>query len=125
MLGLFQVTNLALPIASPFKTGAARYSVEGQRISFERIELKSDNMLMQGNGYLDFKSKQVRMSFTTDNPNGLKVPFLNDLVAGARGELMKISIKGTIKEPKVQANPFGTVTTTIDEVFKGDTKKDK
>ena len=65
------------------------------------------------------------MTFTTDNPNGLKVPFINELMNGARGELMKISIKGTIKEPKVEANSFGTITTTIDEVFKADGKKVK
>jgi hypothetical protein len=122
MLGLFQVTNMALPIATPFKTGTARYSVEGPRINFERIELKSDNMLMEGTGHLDFKTKQVLMTFTTDNPGGLKVPFLNDLIKNARGELLKITIKGTIKEPKVEANPFGTITTTIDEVFKNDAK---
>lgn len=125
LLGLFQVTSLSLPIATPFKTGVARYSVEGPRVNFERVELKSDNMLMRGDGYLDFKTRQVRMTLTTDNPGGLKVPFLNDLLAGARGELLKISIKGTIKEPKVEANPFGTFTTTIDEVFKTEPKKQK
>jgi hypothetical protein len=122
VMGLFQVTNLALPVATPFKTGTARYSVEGPRINFERVELKSDNMRMSGEGHLDFKSKQVRMTFTTDNPNGLKLPFINDLVNNARSELFKFSIKGTIKEPKVEANPFGTVSTTVDEVFKGDAK---
>jgi hypothetical protein len=125
MLGLFQVTNLSLPIASPFKTGTARYSIEGPRINFERVELKSDSMMMVGTGHLDFKTKQVLMTFTTDNPGGLKVPFLNDLIQNARGELLKITIKGSIKEPKVQAHSFGTITTTIDEVFKADGKKEK
>jgi hypothetical protein len=80
-------------------------------------------MMMTGGGHLDFATRQVRMTFTTDNPSGLKIPFVNDIWQGARQELFKISIKGTIQQPKVEANPFGTVTTTIDEVFKGDAKK--
>jgi hypothetical protein len=125
ILGAFQVTNLALPIGSPFNQGLARYSVDGQRINFERIDLKSDNMLMTGGGHLDFATKQVRMTFTTDNPAGFKIPFINDIWQGARQELFKISIKGTIQQPRVEANSFGTVTTTIDEVLKGDAKKEK
>lgn len=123
LLGLFQVTNLSLPIATPFKTGAARYSIEGERINFERVELKSDNMMMSGVGHLDFKTRKVQMTFTTDNPSGFRVPFLNDLLNGARGELLKFNIRGTIQAPKVQADPFGTFTTTIDEVFRADRKE--
>jgi hypothetical protein len=123
MMGLFQVTNLALPIATPFKSGTASYSIEGPRVTFENVELRSDNMLMSGTGHLDFKTKQVLMTFTTDNPNGFKVPFVNDLIKNARGELLKITVKGTIQEPKVQANSFGTVTTTIDQVLKNDAGK--
>jgi len=125
ILGVFQVTNLALPIGSPFNQGLARYSVDGQRINFERIDLKSDNMLMTGGGHLDFGTKQVRMTFTTDNPAGFKIPFINDIWQGARQELFKINIKGTIQQPRFEANSFGTVTTTIDEVLKGDPKKEK
>ena len=46
---------------------------------------------------LDFATKQVRMSFTTDNPNGLKLPLINDLIRGARQELLQINIRGTIQ----------------------------
>jgi hypothetical protein len=123
LMGLLQVTNLSLPIATPFKTGTARYSVDGQRLNFEQVELKSDNMVMTGTGHLDFKNKQVLMTFVTDNAGGFKVPFINDLLKGARSELFKFTIKGTIQQPKVEANPFGTFSTTVDEVFKADEKK--
>ena len=92
-------------------------------MNFERIELKSDNMMMSGGGHLDFAKKQVQMTFITDSPGGFKIPFFNDIWQGARQELFKVSIKGSIQQPKFEANPFGTVTTTIDEVFKGDARK--
>ena len=75
VLGMMQITNLSLPISSPFNSGIARYSLEGQKVSFEKIELRSDNMLMSGDGKLDFGTKQVRMNFATDNPGGFQVPF--------------------------------------------------
>jgi hypothetical protein len=120
VLGLMQVTNLAVPLSGPFSEATARYGVEGQKIVFENIELRSDTMVMSGDGSLDFGNKQVRLSFVTDNPRGLKVPFLNDLLQGARQELLKIHVRGTIQEPKVSAGVMGTFTTTVDEVMKGD-----
>lgn len=123
ILGLLQVTNLALPIAQPFHRGTARYSLDGQRVNFDQIELRSDTMLMTGTGHLDFGTKQVRMSFVTDNPSGLRVPILNDLIKGARNELLKINVKGTITQPKVETSVMGTFSTTIDEVLRGDSGK--
>ncbi|HEY2589785.1 MAG TPA: hypothetical protein VGI81_28840 [Tepidisphaeraceae bacterium] len=120
MLGLMQVTNLALPIGQPFTRGTARYTVEGNRINFEQMDLRADAMAMSGTGYLDFGTKQVRLSLTTDNPAGFKIPFITDLWRGARQELLRIDVQGTVQDPKVQPTSMGVITTTIDQVFKGE-----
>jgi hypothetical protein len=117
VLGLMQITNLALPISSPFNEAAARYAVEGERVSFEQIELRASNMLMSGSGWLDFKTKRVKMTFVTDNPNAWRIPFISDLIQGARQEFMQIQISGTVQEPKVKGAMMSTFTTTVDEVF--------
>lgn len=125
MLGLLQVTNLALPIGQPFTRATARYNVEGMRINFDQLELRADTMMMSGTGYLDFGTKQVRLNLTTDNPAGFKIPFITDLWKGARQELFKITVKGTVQDPRVQPSSMGVLTTTIDQVFKGDAAGNK
>jgi hypothetical protein len=123
MLGLLQVTNLSLPIGQPFTHGSARYTVDGTRVNFEQMDLRADSMEMSGTGYLDFGTKQVRLSLTTDNPAGFKIPFLTDLWRGARQELLRINVQGTVQDPKVQPTSMGVISTTIDQVFKGDSPK--
>ncbi|MDB5319066.1 MAG: hypothetical protein JWN40_697 [Phycisphaerales bacterium] len=124
VLGLMQITNLSLPISSPFNEAAVRYSVEGEKVSFEQIELRASNMLMSGSGWLDFKSKRVRMTFVTDSPNAWRIPFITEIIRGARQELMQIHVSGTVKEPKVSGSMMNTFTTTVDEVFdKSGTRK--
>ena len=124
VLGLLQITNLALPINSPFNEASVDYSVDGQRVTAEAITLRSKDMLMQGSGYLDFGTKRVRMSFTTDNPNWPKLPIVHELMQGAKNELLRIQVKGTLQEPKVSASPMNTFTTTVDEVLRGNGEKD-
>jgi len=117
VLGLLQVTNLTLPISSPFNEAAARYTVEGEKISFDQIELRASNMLMSGSGWLDFASKKVKMTFVTDNPNAWRIPFISDILRGARQEFMQIHVTGSVQEPKVSGAMMNTFTTTVDEVF--------
>jgi hypothetical protein len=126
VLGLLQITNLALPITSPFNEGTCRYSVDGQRVTFESIELRAKEMMMQGTGHLDFGTKQVKMTFVTDSTNWPKIPIVGDLLQGARHELLQIHVKGTLEEPKVSASMMNTFTTTVDEVLRGsDNEKQK
>jgi hypothetical protein len=117
VLGLLQITNLSLPITSPFNEGSARYSVDGQMVTFESLELRSRNMLMSGSGQLNFANKKVAMTFTTDNPNWPKLPIIGDIVQTAKHELLQIHVRGTLSEPKTQV--ANTVTTTVDEVMQG------
>jgi hypothetical protein len=117
VLGLLQITNLALPINHPFTEGSARFNVDGQRVTFDNISLSSKSMRMQGEGHLDFDTKKVAMTFTTDNPRALQIPFISDIWRNAQKELFKIEVRGTVQSPKVTARSFNTVTTTVDEVF--------
>ncbi|MDP9174815.1 MAG: hypothetical protein M3O30_13260 [Planctomycetota bacterium] len=123
VLGLLQITNLTLPLSSPFSEATTRYNIDGQRVGFERIDLKSKDMTMSGGGNLDFGAKRVNLWFVTDNPTLISLPIVGPLLHSAKQELLKIRVNGTIQEPKVTASTFDTVTTTVDEVFRGDEKK--
>ena len=119
LLGLTQIANLSLPINTPFNEATSRYSVDGQKVAFESIDLRAKGMVMQGSGWLNFDTKQVRLTFTTDNPEWPTLPVIGDLIAGAKRELLKIHVRGTLEKPKVSASTLRTVTTTVDEVLKG------
>ncbi len=123
VLGLLQVTNLALPITSPFSEATTRYTMEGQRVTFESIDLRSKDMTMTGSGQMDFGTGKVSMSFATDNAALVALPVVGPLMQTMKHELFKIHVDGSIKAPKVSASTFDVVTTTIDQVFNGEEKK--
>ena len=123
LLGLFQVTNLALPITGPLNDATARYNIDGPIVTFERIELKGANILMSGDGKIDFDKRTVRLRFNADNPGGLKIPLISDLLESGTKELLTITVKGTVEQPKVSGSSFNTIATTVDEVLNGDEKK--
>ncbi len=119
VLGLLEVTDLSLPTTAPFNQATARYAVDGRRVTFEQLQMRGDNLVMGGTGWLDFGTKRVRMNFTTDNPRMVGVPVLHDLWQGAKNELLQIQVRGTVQDPQVSAASLHTFTTTVDEVFSG------
>ncbi|HEX3355766.1 MAG TPA: AsmA-like C-terminal region-containing protein, partial [Tepidisphaeraceae bacterium] len=120
ILGLLQVTSLSLPITSPFNEGTCKYTIDGMRVTFESIELRAKEMMVSGNGHLDFDTGRVGLSFTSQSDiSWLKVPVVNDLLQGARNELLRIHVRGTIQEPQVSTSSMNTFVTTVDEIFKG------
>jgi hypothetical protein len=76
-------------------------------------------MIMQGTGHLDFDTKHVAMTFTTDNTTWPKLPIIGDLISSARHELLQINVTGTLQAPKVSATAMNTFTTTVDQVLEG------
>jgi hypothetical protein len=119
MMGLLQITNLMLPLSSPFSEASVRYTIDGQQVGFDEIMLKSKQMTMNGSGILDFAAKRVSLWFVTDNPALVNIPAVGPLLHSAREELLKIHVGGTIEQPKVTASTFNTVTTTVDQVLSG------
>jgi hypothetical protein len=118
VLGLIQITNLSLPIKTPFTEASTQYFVDGQKVTFSQIELRAPSMVMQGSGTLDFGTHKLALVLTTDNPDWPKIPIIGALIDGAKRELFQIHVRGTIQEPLLKARSMNTFQTTIDEVFK-------
>ena len=118
VLGLLEVTNLSLPLARPFREATASFAIDGPRVVFEQIRVAAADMEMTGEGRLDFDSQQVDLTFTTRSRNIASIPLIGDIVGMARDELLRLRIRGTLKEPEVSAGTLPTFTSTVDEVFR-------
>ena len=65
----FDCGSQVTPTVCPFSSASSRYNITGNLLTFDRVELRSKDMLMSGTGQIDFGTKKVKMTFTTDNPN--------------------------------------------------------
>ena len=67
VLGLLQVTNLALPISSPFNEATAVDNLDGDRVMFEQIKLAAQHAHGRP-GSLDFGTKKVDLGSPPTTP---------------------------------------------------------
>lgn len=121
IVGVTQIVSLSLPFTTGFNEATASYSIDGDRISFSDIALKSNEMKINGTGRLDLGEKKVALDFYTASA-GKRLPVIGQLLDAARKELFQIKVRGTLSDPQVSTGSFQTITTTVDEIM-GSEKK--
>jgi hypothetical protein len=122
VLGLLQVTYLALPIAEPFDQAQAQFTLSGQQVVIAGLELSAgagddEGVRLTGGGTLDFATGDVRLLIKTGNRGWDRVPILGDIVGLARDELVSIEVVGTLENLEVGGSTLPTVRGTFDRIF--------
>ena len=120
VLGLLQVTNLALPVAQPFNVAEVQFDIGGPLLRFEKFEARADalagtgEMKLSGRGTLNYETGRILMTFDTSNRGWDAIPLVGDLVGLARNELVGVEVTGTLTEPQVSGRSLPTVLGTFD-----------
>jgi len=119
LLGVTQIASLSLPFSGGFNNAQATYSLQDEVLSFDRLQLRSNEMLIDGGGSLDFQKKTIDLSFRTDT-SGRQLPVIGSLLRATRRELLQIRVRGSLSEPAITAGMMPTIIGTVDEVLGAD-----
>jgi len=117
MVGLAQITHLALPVADPFDQAGVGFVIRGRRMHLERVELKSPSMVLSGGGTYAFDTGAIDLLLKTSNPRALKLGTLTDLLDTLRDELIAVRVTGTMSAPKTRLQQFSGVTKAWEDLF--------
>ncbi|HHH75723.1 MAG TPA: hypothetical protein ENL03_01705, partial [Phycisphaerae bacterium] len=116
LLGLLHVVYLTLPQKSAFKEGTIEYKISKSRLVISEIWLNGNALSMVGSGYMDLKTKQLRLNFFTGPPGRLPV------ISKIGGELLKLVVNqlemtrvtGTLDKPKIETVILPGVTKIVE-----------
>ncbi|HEX8323995.1 MAG TPA: hypothetical protein VF595_08775 [Tepidisphaeraceae bacterium] len=119
VFGLMQVANLTVPSREPIKQAAVRYSVEGQRIRLDQIDLRSTQSVMAGDGMIDFAARSVDINLALADSAADAFPLFGDLIKNTRQDLLRIRLRGTLTGDATRGQAFNIFNSTVDEVKDG------
>gem|GEM_PF-3657099 len=116
-LGLLQITHLSLPMDRSFERAAISYYLQNGVMHFERIVLESPHMRLAGGGTMGLEDRKLDLSLTSDNPDGLKLGPVTDLIDGLRDQFITIRVTGTLDKPDTRVRQFTGFTDAWKDVF--------
>ncbi len=123
VVGLLQVTNLALPGNLAISRAGAEVAIDGQRMVLSDLSISTgvqnaENALLVGGGEFDYDKRTWRLWLRPGRGGWDKFPVLGPFADFARGELLGSEIGGTLEEPEVRAGTLPTVRATLDRTLK-------
>ena len=112
-MGLMQIVTLRLPVARSFKQANMTYYLRNDEVTFDRILLESDGINLAGVGTVALADRAMDMSFVTESPHELYIPFISDILRETRNELLQLSVTGTVDKPNVTPVPLSAISNVL------------
>ena len=117
VVGLAQMSHLALPVVERFERAGIGYHLQGDKIVFDQIRLISSAMELSGGGTMDRPTGKLNVRLTTRNPKGLDFGPLGQVIELGRDQLFAVHIGGTLKNPDIDLEKFSELRRVWEDVF--------
>lgn len=95
-LRLLQLSQLALPLSSTLKTADIQFTVDGTTATFDRFELTTSGLVLDGAGTLDTRDFSVDLGLRSRGRLGI----LSDIVGTLSDQLYEIRVTGPLSDPQ-------------------------
>lgn len=101
-LSLLQLTQLMLPLSASLDRADIDFTLTGDSVNFEKLNLASGTMRLEGDGKLDISDGAIALRFR----NRGQVPILSDLYGVVADQLFVIDVGGTFRDPQPRLTPI-------------------
>lgn len=118
LLSILQVINLSPPEASAFQSASARLTIVGDTLRFRNVELAGGALALLGDGTMALSSGAIDLRLVTVSPHRwAQVPVVSEMVEGLSRELIEVEVSGTLREPKVVAQPLRNMEVMLEAIL--------
>lgn len=116
VLDIFRLVNLA-PDENMFHDGWIRFSLDGQTLHLDKIDLQGHAVALVGSGEMNTDSGDLNVKLLIGSPHRLRVPVLTELIEGASRDLFEVQVTGTIRDPKIASKPLSSLRRELEALF--------
>jgi hypothetical protein len=105
-VALLQITQLSLSLDPIVQQGEFDFTIDQDRIQFERFDLACKDLLLTGEGWLNTESNEIALRLR----NRGTMPIISDILGGMTNQLFQIDVRGTITDPIGSLAPLPGLT---------------
>ncbi len=109
MFALLKRLRVQDPDTTAFNTSDIVFDIRGRHVTLSKIDFNGDAVSLLGRGEMDFDSNIALTFQPVLGRNQWRVPGFSELFRGASGQIMRISVDGTLQDPQTRKELFPAV----------------
>jgi len=113
---LLELSNLQMPTGEALDWASALFFLEGSLVTFEKIEVSSDSLIIAGDGTMQLPGTELNLQF--NSRGGRNIPIVGDLLRGLRNELVTTVVTGTLREPDYRLEQLPATRRMLGTIFR-------
>jgi len=117
ILRMIEISNFQLPSAEKLDYAQADFGLRGRVLTVEQVAVMSESLTIMGDGTVELPEMKLAMRFNSQAAAGRRIPLLSGLFEAVRNELVTTVVEGTVKQPKVRAEPLSGTRRMMANVF--------
>ena len=117
VLALLKNLRLGRSDRSAFDSSNVNFTISGETIDMNRIELLGDAISLIGNGHLNMDRKLDLNFYSIVGRNRFNIPVISDLVHAGSQQAMWIKVNGTLDDPKMTRNVLPQLNDSLRQLF--------
>jgi hypothetical protein len=93
------------------------FSVQGDRVYFDRIDLKGDRVTLKGHGEMTIERIVDLQFYTLVGREDFWVPVVSPVIAEASRQMLEIHVKGPLENPAIERKAVPAINDALRQMF--------
>lgn len=117
MLGLLKLLRVQEPTQTAFDDGDIDFTVEGDNIYFDRLDLRGDAITLRGIGEMNFDRRLNLYFYSVVGRDNVRLPLVTPALWVASRQLLLIRVEGSLDDPQIDREVFPGVNELLQQAF--------
>lgn len=116
LVSLLSVLKNKTPDSTAFNRCDMKFTVQGENVHFEHLNLLGDAVSLYGNGDAKFNRTLDLVFFTLIGPADLPFPLLKTIAGHVSQQSLQLKVVGTLDNPKIERKALPAVNDMLDHI---------
>ncbi len=116
LVAILKLLSNRPPNTTAFNRCDMKFTVQGEHVHFDPLNLRGDVVSLYGSGDADFNRKLNLVFYTLIGPADLPIPLWKTIAGHVSQQGLQLKVVGTLDDPKVKKEPFPAVNDILDRM---------
>ncbi|MCC7476283.1 MAG: hypothetical protein IT425_12880 [Pirellulales bacterium] len=116
LVAMLKVLRNRTPDTTAFNRCDMQFSIQGEHVHFQQLNLLGDAVSLYGNGETDFNRRLDLLFYTMLGPTEIPIPLWRTIAGHVSSQGLQLKVVGTLDDPKIERKALPAVNDMLNQL---------